>query len=218
MLQRISRRWSEPVIVAASGCSLTSEQAHAIGRARAAGKIRVIAVNDAVYPLWFADAVYASDESWWQEHRGLPGFRGEKWSSHGTLSHNNKLAARDAHGLNLIRGVDGDGFCFDPAVIHYGDNSGFQAINLAGHFIGWEGLIALVAFDMRIVDGRRHFFGEHPPTLRSTISGYEKWPRRFAKAAEMLPCGIRIWNATASSALTCFPHLPLADVINGARR
>lgn len=213
MLQRISRRFSEPVVVAASGCSLTSEQAHLIGRARAAGKVRVIAVNDAVYPLWFADLVYAADASWWDEHRGLPGFRGEKWSSHGNLAHNNKLPATERYGLYLVRGEDGEGFSMNPSVIHYADNSGFQAVNIAGHAIEWDGLVFLVGFDMRMTEGRRHFFGEHPNNLRATQQGYSRWPALMAKAAAAMPRTMRIVNCTPGSALTCFEMMDLRQAL-----
>lgn len=199
--------------MAASGCSLSSEQAHLIGRARAAGKVRVIAVNDAVYPLWFADIVYAADASWWDEHKGLPGFRGERWSSHGNAQHNDKRTAAERYGLYLIKGEDGDGFSLDPSFIHYGDNSGFQATNIAGHAIGWDGLIGLVGFDMRMTDGRRHFFGEHPQGLRSTQQGYSIWPDRFAKAAAAMPATLRIVNCTPGSALTCFERVDLRQVL-----
>lgn len=184
-----------------------------IGRARAAGRVRVIAVNDAVYPLWFADMVYAADASWWNEHAGLPGFRGERWSSHGNAQHNDKRQSAERFGLYLIKGVDGEGFSLDPSLIHYGENSGLQAMNIAGHAIGWCGLIIGIGFDMRMVNGRRHFFGEHPQGLRATQQGYGRWPAFFAKAAEGLPKDTRIVNCTPGSSLTCFETMDLRQAL-----
>lgn len=186
-----------------------------IGRAKAARKVRVIAVNDAVYPLWFADIVYAADASWWDEHRGLPGYRGEKWSSHGHLAHNNKLPAAERYGLYLIRGEDGERFSANPSVIHYGENSGFQAINIACHAVEWDGLVILVGFDMKMTGGRRHFFGDHPAGLRSTQQGYNRWPGLMAKAAAAMPKTMRIVNCTPESALDCFPFMPLDAALSG---
>jgi hypothetical protein len=126
-LLKIKPRWTE-CIVAASGPSLTSEVAEAI-----AGR-NIVAVNDAYRLLPFAQVLYACDATWWNAHQGCPGFAGEKWSSHGAVGrvrHNDKSATALRHRLNLIEGQDGEGFSFDPGLIHYGSNSGFQAVNLA---------------------------------------------------------------------------------------
>ena len=71
----------------------------------------------------------------------------------------------------------------------------------------------LVGFDMRRVEGRSHFFGEHPAGLRRTLNGYERWPEKFERAAASLPDGIEIINCTPGSALTCFERGDLAAVL-----
>lgn len=221
MLQRIKPRWSDrPVVVAASGPSLTSEIAHKLGRLKTAGAITVIAVNDAVYPLWFADALYSCDEKWWDEHQGVPGFPGEKWSSHGSIVENNKIAAAGRYGLNLVRGAHGEGFSADPALIYYGSNAGFQAINIAIH--GAAPLIALVGFDMRATVGRRHFFGDHPGRLHREKNASEldryfrQFIREFEIAARSIPPGVRIVNCTPGSALRCFEPMDLDHALESA--
>jgi hypothetical protein len=214
MLQKIRPRWSDrPVVVAASGPSLTSEIAHKLGRAKATGRIAVIAVNDAVYPLWFADMLYSCDEKWWNEHQGCPGFAGEKWSSHGSLMENNKIACAERYGLNLVRGAHGQGFSNDPALVYYGSNAGFQAVNIAMH--GAAPLIALVGFDMKATIGRRHFFGDHPQGLHrdkgeAELERYFRmFIREFETAARSVPHGVRIVNCTPGSALRCFETMDL---------
>lgn len=211
-LRKISPSWTKPCVVAASGPSLSSEVAHRLGRLRAKDAIRVVAVNDAVYPLWFADLLYACDETWWNEHHGCPGFAGERWSSHDGSRENDKRACAARWGLDLIRGQRESGFSFDPATIHYGENGGFQALNIAGHKIGWRGLIALIGFDMAPIGGRRHFFGEHPSGLRATSTGYSRWPKYFEAAARDLPDGLRIINCTPKSALSCFEMADLQSL------
>lgn len=206
-LQKISCRFSNLCIVAASGPSLTAEVA------RACAGHPVVAVNDAYLLFPEADVLYAADGSWWEHHNGCPDFKGERWSSHGNAQRNDKRAIADRFGLNVVKGIEGEGFCLDPDAIHYGDNSGFQADNLAGHMLGWRGRIVMVGFDMRIVEGRRHFFGEHPRGLRSTDKGYADWPKLFAKAAKSLPPDIEIVNCTPGSALTCFPMMDLAAAL-----
>lgn len=202
--QRISQRWSELVVVAATGPSLTLEVAEAC-RGR-----RVVAVNDAYTLLPQADVLYACDGPWWRHHKGCPDFRGEKWSSHQPRQ-NDKRAFAEKWGLNLVNGKDGDGFSLDDSVIHYGRNSGFQAANLALLFGGNP--VVLVGFDMRVANGMRHFFGSHPKELRNT-SNYANWIKEFEKAAKRLPPHIKVINATPGSAIKCFPMMPLAEALN----
>lgn len=206
-LPTIKPRWSDLCVVAASGPSLNGETAEVCK------DLPVVAVNDAYRLFPFADVLYGCDGRWWDHHYGCKEFAGERWSSHGDRSHNEKRDVAERHGLSLVRGRDGEGFSFDPAFIHYGDNSGFQAVNLAIHFLGGIGRVVLVGFDMRMVAGKRHFFGEHPPTLTQTSVGYSLWPKRFEKASKMLPPGIEIVNATPESALTCFPIMDLQQAV-----
>jgi hypothetical protein len=193
------------VIVAATGPSLSSEVADAL-RNRI-----VLAVNDAYRLIPWAEVLYACDEAWWNVHNGCPDFKGEKWSSHGGTEFNDKLACAERFGLNLVSGDHHDTFSTDPAKIHYGSNSGFQGINLAILF-GAKRII-LVGFDMR-VNGKRHFFGNHPAGL-SNSTDYTSWVPQFANAAKRLT-GVEIVNATPGSALTCFKMMGLDDALSAS--
>jgi hypothetical protein len=171
-------------------------------------------VNDAYRLFPDARVLYACDAQWWNAHRGCPDFSGEKWSSHGIagrVRHNDKLDVARKYGLNLVAGKDGEGFSFDPEVIHYGSNSGFQAINLA--ILMGATRIVLVGFNLGHVDGKKHFFGDHPRGLRNTHS-YSNFLRAFNRAAKLLPLHIQILNATPNSALTCFPRISLDDALS----
>jgi hypothetical protein len=167
----------------------------------------VIAVSDAWRPMPWAGALYSCDARWWDLHK--PDYAGEKWSSHHAPG-NDKLGAAARHGLRLVRGQPGKGFSMDPGCIHYGANSGFQALNLALLFGAVD--IVLVGFDMRLVGGRSHFFGDHPAVLRRTGS-YQNFIRAFEVAAARLPGGIGIRNATPESALRCFPEIDLDQAL-----
>lgn len=199
--------------MAATGPSLTREVAEACKGQR------VIAVSDAYRLLPFADALYSCDARWWDAHNGVPGFKGEKWSCHGSDTYNNKIPTAEKYGLKLVAGESGEGFSFEPSLIHYGSNSGFQAINLALQF-GCKRVV-LVGFDMRIVPTKegesaakamRHFFGDHPSGL-SNCADYGKFIPAFKEAARKLPEGIEIINCTPGSALTCFKMAALADAL-----
>lgn len=202
-LRRISPRF-DACIVAASGPSLSEEVA------AACRGFPVIAVSDAYKRFPWANILYSCDERWWTHHKGCSDFRGEKWSSHTPNSrnrHNDKIAAAERFGLNLVAGEDRDGFSLDPDLIHYGSNSGFQAVNLA-LLMTRRHRVALVGFDMH----GTHFFGTHPSPLRNT-GNFSSFIKRFERAAKMLPDGVEIINATPGSALTCFERLPLADAL-----
>lgn len=211
-LQRISADWQCPVVVAATGPSLTAEVAAKVRRARwPSEKCRVVAVNDAYRLLPYADILYACDERWWGLHIDSirQTFHGERWTTHeensgGNGQHvNDKRALADA-GLNFVRGRDGDVFSADPSTIHYGSNSGFQAVNLA--LLKGATRVILVGFDMRLVGGARHFFGDHPAPLHNR-SDYRDFIVPFRTAAK--GCTVPIVNATAGSAMDCFPMVDL---------
>lgn len=204
-LERAERRWSGRCIVAASGPSLTQAIADQCGGQR------IVAVNDAYRLFPFADVLYACDAGWYDLHAGCRDFRGERWTSHSLSPKNDKTMVADRLGLRVIEGRDGIGFSRDPAHVHYANNSGFQAVNLA--LLWGADPVVLVGFDMRAIDKRTHFFGNHKAPLRDG-GQYGKWAANFAKAAEMLwhprPT---IINATPGSALTCFPIMSLAEAL-----
>ena len=194
------------MVVAASGPSLSRSQAEAVQRSG----LPSIAVNDAYRLLPFADVLYACDERWWNHHHGVPDFKGEKWSSHSLDEknrHNDKRQCSEKYGLMLAAGRDQVGFCFEPDVIHYGSNSGFQAVNLALQFGATR--IILIGFDM----GGTHFFGPHPAGLRNTNS-FTNFIAAFDRAAKKLPDHITIQNATPGSALRCFKRIDLDDALS----
>lgn len=158
----------------------------------------------------WADILYGCDERWWDVHEGTD-FAGEKWSTHGAESHSNdKRAAAEKYGLNLVKGclASSEGFSTDPEIIHYGNNSGYQSINLAT-LLGSD-YIVLVGFNMSRPGGKGHFFGDHPEPLHNQPD-YEKWLNEFNRAAKDHP-GIII-NATPQSALECWHKMTLEDAI-----
>lgn len=211
-VQRVSADWNAPVIVAASGPSLTKDVAWEARKARWFGPWRIVAVSDAWRLLPLADILYSCDAEWWNVHEGVPAFRGEKWSSQGDDKEKNddKYDVADKYGLKLVRGRQGVGFSTNPDLIHYGSNSGFQAVNLA--VLKGATKIVLVGFDMREVEGKRHFFGDHPAGLRNH-GEYRNFIRAFEQATPPVP----IINATPGSALKCFPMMDLRDALADLR-
>lgn len=200
--ESVPRRWpGATCVVAGSGPSLTQQQADSC---RAAG-IRAVAVNDAHRLLPWADVLYACDAAWWKEHDGALDFKGERWSSH-SEPRNEKLDTAKRWGLHLVHGAHARGFSLDQRRINYGQNSGFQAVNLALLFGATR--VLLIGFDMHIKSGY-HFFGRHGHTLRNTDPA--QFIKNFNMAATDLLAhpGIEIVNCSPGSALTCFPQMDL---------
>lgn len=171
-----------------------------------------VCVQDAYKLMPWGDVVYGCNASWWRVHKNCPGFQGELWSSHGLDKDGNnpKTEAAESWGVKLVGGLHRDGFSMNPELIHYGSNSGFQAVNLALLF-GCTSIV-LVGFDMRYVAGKAHFFGNHADGLHQcSDEQYRKYAKEYYRAT--VPEGVTIINATPDSALRCFPMMPLEEAI-----
>lgn len=205
-------------VIAATGPSLTIHQARAVAMARASlPDLKVIAVNDAIYPFWFADIAYACDASWWRAHKGLPGFGG--WRLR--LKHPCPDTGRDRNPLDMP-GVDtftssGNlGFDPRPGFIRHGGNSGYQAVHIAAHLEAER--IILLGFDMRSSDKKRHWFGEHLSATRKAPANMKRWIEVFGGlASELRARHIEVVNASPGSALTAFPLVDLEATLKGLR-
>lgn len=217
--RRISPSWADsPCIVAAPGPSLTASVARECRIRRLTDYWKIIAVQDAYKLFPWADMLYGCDDRWWLEHGDCNGFQNEKWTSvEEDKDSSNYLAKKaaliDRLGIHCVLGKRGNTFSLDPGLIHYGDNSGFQAVNLA--LLKGCKRIVLVGFDMRHKDGKAHFFGDHPENLVQAPERFMAgWAQQFANAAKALPPDITIVNATPGSALTCFPMMELDDALS----
>lgn len=204
MLKKVWR--DEPCIVAAPGPSLCKEQAELC-----AG-FNVIAVNDAHRLFPNADTLYAADTDWWRYYRGVPEFKGEKLTCHHDGDPRKRKRTCKEYGIVPINARKGSGFSLDPDFIHYGTNSGFQAVNVA--VLRGCSPIILVGFDMR----GTHFFGKHPSRLRSTDSrGHDRFVNYFHQARRMHP-DLYIVNCTPNSRLQSFPMVDLKEMIDACRK
>lgn len=195
------------VVIMASGPSLTAEQCERVLGWRTNGGIhRAIAINTTFMMAPWADVLYACDAPWWklniQSVRSA--FPGQLWTQDAD-------AARKYHDLHLIPSVKAPGISTAPGVIHQGENSGFQAINLAVQ--AGARRIILLGYDMRDDGARTHWHGEHPPGLERR-NPYDKWIAHLERAAvDLRKLGVEVLNATPGSALTCFPMVSLPDAL-----
>jgi hypothetical protein len=199
-------RWEGLCVVAATGTSLTKSVA---ATCRESG-YPIIAVKQAWRRFPDAPVLYSLDSYWWHHYKGVPEFEGEKWAAH-DRTYSPKLDVAKLYGLRLVRGDMQRGFSTDPSLIHYGRNTGFQAMNMAIHWLrGPKKRIVLVGFDMQ----GGYFFGDHP---KGPNQG-RHWPTftlEFEYAAKNLPKGVEIVNTTLDSKLPIFPKMELEKALAG---
>lgn len=148
----------------------------------------------------WAHHLYACDGSWWGQYleKVLATFPGKKWTQ------DEKFKGHPA--ITHVESTDGWGLCPDKLV--QGQNSGYQAINLAWAFLKAD-VVILLGYDMQ---GRgAHWFGLHPPTL-SQNTNYEGLVGNFRK---MHPerYGLKVVNCSRQTALDCFERMTLEEAI-----
>jgi len=197
----MSRRWpGQTVAIVASGPSLQNANLDALEA------VPVIAVNDNWQKVPFAQILYAADGPWWQHHKGVPGFEGERWTQNrGRPRDWATQAAR--MGLTVIRSVNRPGVSTASNLIHTGGNSAFQAMNLA--VIAGANRILLLGCDMT----GKHWFGEHPKSLRKP-SPYGRFRRAFEEAAPQLKqLGVRVINCSPISRIQAYPKMTLEEAL-----
>jgi SAM-dependent methyltransferase len=196
---KVEPRW-ESCVVAASGPSLTPEVVEACKGQN------VLTVSNAYELFPNANVFYSGDARWFEIHSKLADLQGEIWSTYdpSRKAEENKENVAERYGINLIGVRYDEAFSLDPSYVNSGNNSGFAGLNLA--ILMGAKRIVLVGFDMRHVDGKKHFFGDHPSPLRnSPPKVFPAWIEIFTKAAKTLPADIKVVNATPDSALQCFP-------------
>jgi uncharacterized Rossmann fold enzyme len=123
----------------------------------------------------------------------------EKWTQ------DEQAAAK--YGLKVIHGEHKSGFGWNN-YIHFGGNSGFQAVNLAILFGAKE--IALLGFDMQITNNKRHFFGDHEGKMNKP-SPYTQWIKHFEEAAKDMR-DVKIVNCSRQTSLSCFDRKNIEDL------
>mgnify|MGYP000877982445 CR=1 FL=1 len=200
------------VVCIAGGPSLTPAQVEACrDRVDENGwRVRVIAINNAYQLAPWADVLYFCDDKWWQwHHRKLADWKGEILRLQGGL---HDFGDRR---IKVLRNLDQKGGLSERRDgLHTGQNSGYQAINLAVHY--GAARIVLLGYDMHapLVGGKpkTHWFGDHPGGTSPTV--YEQMRPWFDTLAKPLAeRGVEVINATPGSALRCFPRKTLQEAL-----
>lgn len=150
----------------------------------------MIVVNTSFRLAPWADVLYGMDRPWWRAHieEVSRTFKGRK--------------------LTLWQPMPGGVERADvPNLPH---NSGAAGIALAAHYGAKR--IVLIGYDLQHTGGRRHWHEDHPQGLGNAGS-IAKWPAIFADTARRLPKDVEVINASAETALTLWPRMPLEEAL-----
>lgn len=204
-------KWNgRKVCIMGSGPSLTIGQVNEIRQARDAG-VKVIAINRNFELAPWADVLFCSDDIFWDVTPDAHKFQGLKICSLPTPG----VKYPDIRTVKRATAIKSDGRLVlgqGPSIIGSGNNSGFQAINLAANWGG--GPIVLVGFDGTIENGT-HWHGDHEGGLGNPDENSMEIARRFyAVAAEQAKqAGLRIINASAFTRIEGFERMELKDAL-----
>ena len=129
-------------------------------------------------------------------------FKGELWTQ--------DFPASGKYGLNRIEGSGAAGLGRDK--VHYGANSGYQAINLA-YLFGAKKMILLGLDCKRGPNNESHHHGDHPRKINKDMP-IKLWINNFTRLAEDLKSeGVEVINSTRDTALNCFNKVKLEDAL-----
>lgn len=225
----VERAWEGATVVCiAGGPSLTHAQLQIIADARAAGRCKAIAINDAYLVAPWADICYFADARWWEWHtkgiakawpwvrfseqevrQAFAAFAGQKVTIGDTgmmvadadvfMLHNQSSEVCSELGLSET-----------PNALRTGSNSGYQAVNLA--LLAGAKRVALVAYDMRYAGRKTHSHDGHP--IKQPEGSYLQFARNFASMVPQLgKLGVEVLNCTPDSAIDAFKREALARVL-----
>jgi hypothetical protein len=195
----LGKRWqNQTVVIFGSGNSLTDEQIEIARKL----KCSYIAINDTYKRVPFADVLYACDYKWWNLHFDEIIFNGELWTQ--------DLKAKREFGLSWVLGRNKNGLGSD--CVHFGGNSGYQAINLA--YLWGAKRIILLGFDCQPLDGKSHWFGQHPQGLNQTQNFAMLIGNFNLLAKDLEQEQIEVINCSMKSALQCFKKVEIEKLQN----
>lgn len=169
-------------------------------------RARVIAINNAVELVPFADILYACDFAWWERYRGVPTFEGLKLSV-------DAAACRRPWGVQRVglNKHDDRLELVKTGTVGWSGNSGFHCLNLAVQM--WPAKILLIGFDMRIDHGL-HWHGPHRNLNNPSDRNVQRWRRCMdAAAVQIAALGIRVVNCSEISALTAYEKMDLGEAL-----
>ena len=195
-------------LICASGPSLCAEDVEAL-------RVKVdqtIVVNTTFRLVPDANILWATDAKWWNHYGDevLRKFHGERWS---TLPRDDdsQIPLPDVEKWGLQTWIGSRHRGLGRYDLHWGDNSGYSAINLA--YLMGAHTIYLLGFDMgHAEDGKSHWHGDHPGHLNNG-SAFKDWLQQFEDLArDLAKEGVKVINCTRRTALHHFPRATVEEI------
>lgn len=188
--------------IIASGPSLTRADV-----ARVEGSdCHIMGINRAYQICKRLDYLYACDAVFWSRHyQDVKDLKCRKFRLEKTLSRVNYP------GVEWLVNDGTYGISDAYPKIRTGQNSGYQAINLA-YLLGYKKII-LLGYDMQMTAKKIHWHPDHKHK-NPTPNMLKLWCANFDELAPLLEerC-VQVLNATKKTALTCFKKVKLTDVL-----
>lgn len=166
----------------------------------------VVAINDSVRRIPWADIVFSSDGVWVTRRAGLLArFAGRKVAA----TDGGYVPPKAAGPIEILDRRRDVRVSDDPNLIYSAHNSGFAALNFA---VSREAKrIVLIGFDL---DGGEHWHGGYEWRCRFGRADHPKWAAAFdAIAPELARRGIDVVNVNLDSAVRCFRFATLDEVL-----
>lgn len=196
----VAKLWSDATVaILAGGPSLTQADVDACR-----GRAHVVAIKNTITLAPWADVLYACDAKWWKAWPETQTFQGPKYGLE---------IVRGRQDVTVLRQGRDNGLETDPSALAKGQNSGYQAINLAVHLGASK--ILLLGYDMKpSADGIHRWHVTHRYHRGIIAPPYQQFLRHFVTLLEPLKqLGVRVINATPESALDAFPKMTLTEAL-----
>lgn len=190
------------VVVAASG---PSQRRADLDYARTRGA-RVVAINSTWRLAPRADMLFACDADWWKKcGPGPDEFAGRRVVG--------KVGFPGAWFANV---VPSERMIWDGERLGGGHNSSFQALNLMA--IWAVRRVIFLGLDCQMtapgVAAQVHWHGPHERRPNPNENNFFRWRQFFDRAApEIAARGVEVVNASRSTALECFPRMPIEEAL-----
>lgn len=203
----------ETAVCIASGPHLSDDDIEYVREMKRQGKCRIFVCNNNYLKVPEADVHFFCDKTFWVWHVMKPEFQAFKGEQ---ITLSKEIGDSRIKVMNL--GAQ-DGLSFRPDTLRTGGNSGYMQINLAFLYgckrvilLGYE-MMPKVTKDHQGNDRvQTHWFGSHPQATPTAWFGAVA-PNFETMVPDLKEHCLEVINCTKPTAIQCFPHAELRDVL-----
>jgi hypothetical protein len=208
------------VIIIAGGPSLTKADVELCEKSG----LPMMGINNAYLITDKLKYHYACDTKWWKwaysAGEDAPPYPPQDYTKKFSLQREFNPKSREKNidpgwpGVFQMRMAERQGLSTTWPYVCWGGNSGYQAINLA-YLLGYKRII-LLGYDMKPNGKQSHWHKDHifSGSTNPCKGTFIRWLMDFqALAGSINKTDATVVNATRSTALDCFPKMPLEDAL-----